>query len=65
MIEIIAAFVKIFAALGAIATLFTLLYKNYWSPKAKRKKKAVDNGIKAVDSGDKKKVLDAFDSLNR
>lgn len=62
MIKLITA---IAGALAAIAGLLTILYRVYWCPAAKRRKKALKDGEKAVDEGDKAGVLDAFDELNR
>lgn len=62
MIKLITA---IAGALAAIAGLLTILYKVYWSPAAKRKKKALEDGKKAVDEGDVSGITSAFDKLRR
>ncbi len=52
-------------AIGAICGLLALLYKHYWSPKAKRRRKAVTEGHKAVDEGSVSSITLFFDKLRR
>ena len=67
----IALLAKVLAAIGAIATLLTLLYKTYWSPRAKRRNEAIKKAVEVIDdvNGDplerKKKLLDLIDEVNR
>lgn len=59
------AIATIAGAITAICGIITILYKYYWSPKAKLRRKALENGRKAVDNGDVSGVTDAFDKLRR
>lgn len=53
------------SAIAALCGVLTLVYKHYLSPAAKRKRKALENGKKAVDEGDVSKITSAFDKLRR
>lgn len=59
------ALTAIAGALAAIAGLLTILYKVYWCPATKRRKKALKDGKKAVDEGDVSRITSAFDKLRR
>lgn len=62
MIKAIAA---IAGAIAALCGLLALLYRQYWSPIAKRKRQAVVDGHKAVDEGDTSAITSAFDKLRK
>jgi len=61
----IKSIVAIATAIGAMCGLLSLLYKHWWSPKAKRRRKALRNGHKAVNEGDASGITSAFDKLRR
>ena len=54
---------QICAVLAAVAGLLTILYKAYWCPKAKARRKAVKSGQEAAEKLDPSGVTSAFDRL--
>lgn len=60
-IQILQAFI----ALGAIATLLTVLYRTYFSPAAKAKRQALADGQKANEKQDISGITSAYNRLNR
>ena len=62
MITLIA---QVAAAIAALAVLAALLWRTYWSPRAKVRRKAVEDGKKAVDNRDPSAITAAFDRLRR
>ena len=59
MISLITA---VATAIGALAGLIVILYKHY-SPKAKARRKAKEDGKKAIDNGDVSGVTGFFDRI--
>ena len=56
---------QIAVALAAIIGLITLLYRQYWSPKAKRRRQDLETAKKAADELDPSGVTAGFNRLNR
>ena len=56
---------QIAVAVGAIAGLIVILYKTYWSPKAKARKEAKKAAIKAIDKGDVTGITRFFDRIRK
>lgn len=67
----ISLIVKALAAIASLAALLTLLYRNYWSPRARRRNEAIRKAVDVIDDVDgdplerKKKLLDMLDEVNR
>jgi len=53
------------AVIAAIAGVIVLVYKNYWSPKAKARKDALLEVKKAINDRDPSKITANFDRINR
>lgn len=56
---------SIAGAIGAVAGLLVILYKTYWSPRAKARRQAVTDGQQAAKDLDASGVTASFDKLNR
>ena len=62
MISLIA---QIAAAIAALAGLAALLWKGWFSPKAKARREAAKAGQKAADEGDTSGITASFDKLRQ
>jgi len=60
-----ASILQVAIAVGSIATLLTVLYRTYWSPAAKAKRQALEDGRKANEKQDISGITSAYDRLNR
>ncbi len=56
---------QIAAVLAGVVGLVTILYKTYWSPKAKQRRKDLEEGIEAAEELNPSGVTSAFNRLNR
>jgi len=57
---------SIAAIVGGVGALFgfiTVLYRTFWSPKAKARRQALVDGKQAIKNGDASKITSAFDKL--
>lgn len=56
--------IKLLAAFAGLATVVLGIWKQWFSEKARKKKKAKSDFNKAVDSGDRTGVIDAFNDTD-